>query len=61
MAAMKAVNVLHNWTAKRAGGRITLTGVDETGAPRKIVGIDTITFGKPPVATHKSGDVYLLR
>lgn len=60
---MNASNVLKNWSAKRAGGRITLTGVDETGAPRKIVGIDTISSlnGKAPVATHRSGDIYILK
>ncbi len=33
---------LTKWTAKRAGGRITITGQDAEGHPRKIVGVDTI-------------------
>ena len=35
---------LKNWSAKRAGGRITIVGVEiETGDPKKIVGVDCIT------------------
>lgn len=33
---------LLDWTARRAGGRITVTGKDEAGRDAKIVGVDTI-------------------
>jgi hypothetical protein len=33
---------LFDWTARRAGGRITVTGKDEQGQDAKIVGVDTI-------------------
>lgn len=33
---------LTKWTAKRAGGRITVTGQDDEGNARKIVGIESI-------------------
>lgn len=54
---------LTNWTAKRAGGRITVTGVDGEGQPKKITGIDQIEAGKegaPPIATDKDGTKYYL-
>lgn len=55
-----------NWTARRAGGRITINGVNKaTGEPIKIVGVDQIKAGKideglrlPPVATDKNGVEY---
>lgn len=33
---------LSNWKAKRAGGRITVYGTDESGNATKLVGIDEI-------------------
>lgn len=33
---------IFNWTARRAGGRITATGQDSGGASAKIVGIDKL-------------------
>lgn len=33
---------LIDWTARRAGGRITVTGTGEDGKPAKIVGVDEI-------------------
>lgn len=55
---------LKNWTAKRAGGRITISAVDaRTEEPIKVVGVDIITAGKkgePPVATDKNGERYFL-
>lgn len=57
---------LTNWTAKRAGGRITITGLDPTGKEVKVVGVDTIKagdsagMGTPPVATDKDGAKFLL-
>lgn len=53
--------VLKNWTAKRAGGRITLTGVAHDGLTLKVVGVDTITgSARGIIATHKSGQNYQL-
>lgn len=53
------IQELSHWTAKRAGGRITITAIDiKTGKPVKIVGIDTIdkhSDMKRPIATHKDG------
>lgn len=55
---------LKNWTAKRAGGRITIVGSDvETGTSVKIVGVDQIAAGKngkPPVAVDRNGERYEL-
>lgn len=53
---------LKNWTARRAGGRITINGVDaQTGNPIKVVGVDTIEAGSPfPIATHKDGEKFEL-
>lgn len=51
---------LRNWKAKRAGGKITITGVNQDDRPEKVVGVDTIEAGNPPVATDKSGKRYLL-
>lgn len=33
---------LTNWKARRAGGRITVTGTDADGKDAKIVGVDVI-------------------
>jgi hypothetical protein len=53
---------IKEWTAKRAGGRITITGVDaDAGGPVKIVGVDKIAAGKGgtmPIATDKDGKTY---
>lgn len=62
------MQTLINWSAKRAGGRITINGFDKkTGGAVKLVGVDTIAArprrGKvpwAPVATHKSGERYVL-
>jgi hypothetical protein len=55
---------LKNWSARRAGGRITLKAHDaKTGEPLTIVGIETITrWGgqKNPIATHVGGDQFEL-
>lgn len=41
------MRTLINWTAKRAGGRITVHGVDkDTHQPVKIVGVDMIEAGQ---------------
>lgn len=46
---------LTDWTARRAGGRITVTGTGENGQPAKIVGVDTIEphFGGRPCVQAK--------
>jgi hypothetical protein len=51
-----------DWTAKRAGGRITITGKDEKRADIKVVGVDAINSrkGKTPVAVDKNGTQYEL-
>jgi hypothetical protein len=59
---------LVNWTAKRAGGRITINGVDDaTGKPHKVVGVDMIEAGNlhpglqdNPIATDRYGSKYEL-
>lgn len=52
---------LHRWHAKRAGGRITLTGYLADGTFQKVVGIDAIEGVLSLVrAVHKSGQVYNL-
>lgn len=57
---------LRGWKARRAGGRITVTGIDiETNADAKIVGVENIT---PPadhskhevVATDRHGTIHRL-
>lgn len=58
------MKTLQNWTAKRAGGRMTIYYADENGLPAKVVGVDTIQ-GRPgpgelPVATDKHGERYYL-
>lgn len=52
-----------NWKAKRAGGRITITGVTTDGQPIKVTGVDMIECGKAgevPTATDKDGVKYYL-
>lgn len=52
---------LTDWKAKRAGGRITITGKDEEGEDIKVVGVDTIEASRPhPVATDLNGDRWIL-
>lgn len=60
---------IKNWSAKRAGGRITLVGVDTLSEkPVKLVGVDlierrsvgTVQIGQITVATFKDGTEYEL-
>lgn len=64
---------LINWTAKRAGGRITINGIDAGNMkPLKIVGVDMIEAGLTaltkdqtqivghPIATDMNGEQYIL-
>lgn len=58
---------LTNWKARRAGGRITVTGTDAaTGQPGKIVGVDYIeprVVGRLPriVAVDKNAVTHTLQ
>ena len=50
------METLKNWTAKRAGGRITITH-----ATGKVVGVDSIkNEGGDVIATDKAGKKYKL-
>lgn len=59
------MRTLRNWTAKRAGGRITVYGYEDRGDPRpyevRVPHVDTI---KPHdgrvVATNKDGEAFEL-
>lgn len=52
---------LTEWIARRSGGRITITGKDETGSIIKVPNIDKIEFARPaPIATDKDGSSYAL-
>jgi hypothetical protein len=52
---------LSSWKAKRAGGRITVSGVDEHGQTAKIPNIDTIEPASGfAVATDKNGTTHRL-
>ena len=45
------MHTLSNWKARRAGGRITVTGTDAvSGEARKIVGVDRIEPSNRPNA-----------
>ena len=47
-----------NWTARRSGAQITVTGqAAETGAEVKLQ-VDKIESGKPAVATDNHGEQY---
>jgi hypothetical protein len=54
------MHTLRNWTAKRAGGRITVYGEDDSGASTKVVGVDRIEVlhfadRSSVIATDKDG------
>lgn len=52
---------LKNWKARRAGGRITITGFDEAGNPAKVVGVDVIEpRGRLIVAVDKDRGEHIL-
>jgi len=52
---------IRSWSAKRAGGRITITGKDAGGDDVKIVGVDKIEAATPyPIAVDQHGDRYSL-
>lgn len=51
------MRTLKNWTAKRAGGRITVYGFDESGKGVKVVGVDCIVGNSGHcIATDKTGE-----
>jgi hypothetical protein len=39
---------LTNWTARRSGPALTVTGTGETGAPFKMSGLDVVTVDESP-------------
>lgn len=54
---------IFDWIAKRAGGRITITGSKADGTAIKVVGVDKIegaTMSGDPIATDKDGVKYKL-
>ena len=52
---------LFNWKARRAGGRITVTGKDSGGDAAKIVGVDVIEPRNGRIiAKDKTGEEHLL-
>ena len=54
---------LKNWKARRSGGRITITGVDETGESKSIANIDAIEVNPSTgsvFAFHRDGHVVQL-
>jgi len=52
---------IFSWKARRAGGRITITGEDNGGARAKIVGVDVISpHGNRVFATDKNGEEHEL-
>lgn len=54
MTDIPAPKTLREWTARRAGGRITVHGVDiSTNTPTKITNVDTIT----PPSDHSLHEV----
>lgn len=49
------------WKARRAGGRITINGTDETGVLLKLPGVDVIEARDDKVvATHLGGEEFEL-
>jgi hypothetical protein len=52
---------MFSWKARRAGGRITITGKDSGGETAKIVGVDRIEpINGRIMATDKLGDQHEL-
>jgi hypothetical protein len=53
---MQNMACVTNWNARRAGGRITITGKDVNGEEIKVVGVDVIKpEGDKIVATARDG------
>lgn len=61
---MHKAQMLRNWRARRAGGRITVYGETPLGEQRKVVGVDVITphptMGNACLATDKNGTQHTL-
>lgn len=52
---------LTDWSARRSGGRITITARDDTGAEVKVSNVDTIApRGGQIIATDKYGEEFVL-
>jgi hypothetical protein len=59
------MHILKNWTARRAGARITVNGDEADGKPSKIVGVDLIEaqsagFPSGPLPRDLQGVEFLL-
>lgn len=55
------MKTIMNWSAKRAGASITISGTYVHNEPVKVVGVTGIRSGHPyPVATDKNGVQYAL-
>lgn len=55
------MHTLRNWRAKRAGGRITVYGLNDRDEPQKVVGVDVIeAVGDKVMAKDKNGNSYRL-
>lgn len=50
------MEIVKNWKAKRAGGRITIYGENVAGQPRRVVGVDLIEAGGATVETDSRGE-----
>lgn len=46
---------IYDWTARRAGPRITVMGRAKNGEPVRIVGVDYIDAYEGEVVAHKQG------
>ena len=52
---------IKNWSARRSGARMTITGTDAaSGAPVRIADVDTINVTAGGIAAVKDQEVYLL-
>ena len=50
---MQEFETIYSWTAKRAGGRITIYGKTREGNPRRLVGVDFIELN----SNRASGEI----
>jgi len=55
------MDMIYSWTARRSGGRITIRGVDDTGADIRIANIDAIELDRRGIiAIDKNRERFLL-
>lgn len=56
-----ALQKIHYWNARRAGGRITITGIDTKGDPVKVTRIESIQHTRHgPLAVRDNGEHFRL-